>query len=112
MSPLKIDCLFAHNLSDSSLTESYSPTGRFACSTFSVFMTLPVRTVIMSFAATRHLHYAVHIIRIAAFGLNLNRCVRNLKIVFQLFGNVPQHVLSASYALLLYRDVTTTTDHS
>ena len=50
----------------------------------------------LSRSTTRHLHYAIHVIRLAALNLNLDRAVSNFELMLQLFRDSAKHILSAS----------------
>src|ERR1700694_736450 len=73
-----------------------------------------VRSMIMGrFASpTCDLHNAVHIVWFTTSDLDLNCRMRNFEVVFQLFGDGAQHVLTASHALLFHRNMATTTNHA
>src|SRR5260370_16125434 len=70
--------------------------------------------VVMAFSSgtARYLHYAVHIIRLAARNLNLNSAVTNSELMLQLFCDCAKHILAPAYTLFLDTDVAATTNHS
>src|ERR1700682_4479266 len=72
------------------------------------------RTMVMAFSGsiTRYLHYAIHVIRLAALNLNLDRAVTYFELMLQLLRDGAKHILAAAHTLLLDTDVTTTTNHA
>ena len=73
-----------------------------------------VRAMIVSFCGrtTGHFHYAKHIVWLTTAYFDLNRSMRDPKIVLQLFGDGPQYILPASDTLLFYCDVAAATNHA
>ncbi len=71
-----------------------------------------VQFMALTSSTTRYLHYAVHVVWIAALNLNLDRAVSNFELTLQLFSDSAQHILAASDTLFLNTNVADTTNHA